>query len=52
MSGKPLSGPFELFNQRTNFGNTGTWTEIKCPTPPEKGVKPPAGVDPLGNISK
>jgi len=52
MSGKPLSGPFELFNQRTNFGNTGTWTEIKCPTPPEKGVKPPVGVDPLGNVSK
>jgi hypothetical protein len=52
MSGKPLSGPFQLFNERTSFGNTGTWTEIKCPIPPDKGVKPPAGVDPLGNISK
>jgi hypothetical protein len=52
MSGKPLSGPFELFNQRTNFGNTGTWTEITCPPPPEKGVKLPASVDPLGNPSK
>ncbi|HXR17557.1 MAG TPA: hypothetical protein VN777_15295 [Terriglobales bacterium] len=52
MSGKPLSGPFELWNQRTNFGNTGTWTEIKCPTPPEHGTKLPAGVDPLGNIAK
>ncbi len=52
MSGKPLSGPFELFNERSNFGNSGTWTEIKCPTPPEKGVKLPAGVDPFGNVSK
>jgi len=52
MSGKPLSGPFELFNQRTNFGNSGTWTEIKCPSPPKNGAKPPAGVDPLGNVAK
>ena len=40
------------FNQRTNFGNSGTWTEITCPTPPEHAVKPPAGVDPLGNAAK
>ena len=52
LKGKPLSGPFELFNQRTNFGNSGTWTEITCPTPPEHAVKPPAGVDPLGNAAK
>ena len=52
LSGKPLSGPFELFNQRTNFGNSGTWTEITCPKPPEKGAKLPAGVDPLGNAAK
>jgi len=52
MKGTPLSGPFELYNQRTNFGNTGTWTEVTCPKPPEKGAKPPAGVDPLGNFSK
>ena len=52
MKGSPLTGPFELYNQRTNFGNTGTWSEIKCPTPPEDGTKLPAGVDPLGNAAK
>lgn len=52
MKGSPLSGPFELWNQRTNFGNSGTWTEITCPVPPEDGAKPPAGVDPLGNLAK
>ncbi len=52
MSGSPLSGPFELYNQRTNFGNTGTWSEIKCPSPPETPTKLPAGVDPLGNSAK
>jgi hypothetical protein len=52
LKGKPLSGPFQLFNQRTNFGNSGTWTEITCPTPPQDGAKSPAGVDVLGNIAK
>lgn len=52
MKGTPLSGPFQLFNQRSNFGNTGTWTQITCPTPPEQGAKPPTGVDPLGNLAK
>jgi hypothetical protein len=52
LKGKPLSGPFELFNQRSNFGSSGTWTEIACPTPPEHAVKPPAGVDPLGNAAR
>jgi hypothetical protein len=52
LKGNPLSGPFELFNQRTNFGSSGTWTEITCPTPPEKGAQPPAGVDALGNVAK
>jgi hypothetical protein len=52
LSGKPLSGPFQLFNQRTNFGNSGTWTQIKCPAPPTNGAKLPAGVDPLGNVAK
>ena len=52
MSGKPLSGPFQLFNQRTDFGNTGTWTQVACPKPPHNGAKPPAGVDPLGNFAK
>jgi len=52
LKGKPLSGPFQLFNQRTNFGSTGTWTEVACPTPPEHGAEPPAGVDALGNGAK
>jgi hypothetical protein len=52
LKGTPLSGPFQLFNQRTNFGNSGTWTEITCPHPPEDGAKPPVGVDPLGNLAK
>ena len=52
MSGKPLSGPFQLFNQRSNFGSSGTWTQIKCPAPPHDGAKLPAGVDPLGNTAK
>ena|SRR5277367_660156 len=49
MSGKPLSGPFQLWNQRTNFGSTGTWTQVACPKPPTEGTKLPAGIDPLGN---
>jgi hypothetical protein len=52
MSGKPLSGPFQLFNQRTNFGNSGTWTQITCPIPPKERKVPPAGVDALGNVAK
>jgi len=52
LKGNPLSGPFQLFNQRTNFGSSGTWTQIKCPTPPENGAQPPAGVDALGNVAK
>jgi hypothetical protein len=52
LSGKPLTGPFQLWNQRTNFGNTGTWTQVACPTPPDQGVRLPAGVDPLGNPAK
>jgi hypothetical protein len=52
MSGKPLSGPFQLFNQRTNTGNSGTWTQIKCPAPPHEGAELPAGVDPLGNTAE
>jgi hypothetical protein len=52
LKGTPLSGPFQLWNQRTNFGNTGTWTQITCPAPPEQGAKPPAGVDALGNLAK
>jgi hypothetical protein len=52
LKGNPLSGPFQLFNQRTDFGTSGTWTEIKCPTPPENGVQLPAGVDALGNVAK
>jgi hypothetical protein len=52
MSGKVLSGPFELYNQRTNSGGSGTWTEIKCPTPPGNDAKPITGVDPLGNFVK
>jgi hypothetical protein len=52
LSGKPLSGPFQLFNQRTNFGSTGTWTQVKCPTPPQEQAAPPAGVDALGNVAK
>src|SRR5579872_2116339 len=43
MSGKPLSGPFQLFNQRSNFGNSGTWTQVTCPQPPEEKAHPPAG---------
>jgi hypothetical protein len=52
LSGQPLSGPFQLFNQRTNFGNSGTWTQVTCPTPPRHGAKLPAGVDALGNFAK
>jgi hypothetical protein len=52
LSGKPLSGPFQLFNERTNFGNSGTWTAVACPKPPRNGAKPPAGVDALGNFAK
>jgi hypothetical protein len=52
LKGKPLSGPFQLFNQRTNFGNSGTWTQVSCPAPPEERATPFAGVDPLGNASK
>lgn len=52
LKGTPLSGPFQLFNQRTNFGSSGTWTQITCPSPPEDGAMPPAGVDPFGNIAK
>jgi hypothetical protein len=52
LKGKPLSGPFQLFNQRSNFGNTGTWTEVKCPVPPKNRAEPPAGVDALGNAAK
>ena len=52
LSGKPLSGPFQLFNQRTNFGNSGTWTQVTCPNPPEEKAHPTAGVDPLGNSTK
>jgi hypothetical protein len=51
MSGKPLSGPFQLWNQRTNFGNSGTWTQINCPSPPEERAAPPAGVDAQGNLA-
>jgi hypothetical protein len=51
LSGTPLTGPFQLFNQRTNFGNTGTWTEVACPKPPAKGAAP-AGVDVQGNLAK
>jgi hypothetical protein len=52
LSGKPLSGPFQLFNQRTNFGSSGTWTQITCPKPPKNGSKLPSGVDALGNVGK
>ncbi|HTS35636.1 MAG TPA: hypothetical protein VMH04_08195 [Candidatus Solibacter sp.] len=52
LSGSTLSGPFQLFNQRTNFGNSGTWTEIPCPAPPEEPIKPVAGVDVNGNSTK
>jgi len=52
LSGKPLSGPFQLFNERTNFGNSGTWTQVTCPKPPEEKAHPTAGVDPLGNSTK
>ena len=52
LSGKPLSGRFQLFNQRTNFGNSGTWTQVACPKPPENGAKTPVGVDALGNVAK
>lgn len=52
MAGKPLSGPFQLFNERTDFGNSGTWTQITCPKPPKNGWTPPAGIDPLGNVAK
>jgi hypothetical protein len=52
LSGKPLSGPFQLFNQRTNFGNSGTWTQITCPKPPKNGAQLPSGVDALGNAAK
>lgn len=52
LSGKPLSGPFQLFNQRTNSGSSGTWTEIQCPTPPKTLAEPPAGIDALGNVAK
>jgi len=52
LSGTPLSGPFELWNQRTNFGSSGTMTEVTpCPIPPTKH-EPPAGVDPLGNNAR
>jgi hypothetical protein len=51
LSGAPLSGPFNLFNQRTDFGNSGTMTEVACPAPPEE-AKPPVGVDALGNSEK
>jgi len=52
LKGKPLSGPFQLFNQRTNSGSSGTWTQITCPAPPEERALPPAGVDALGNFAK
>ena len=52
MKGTPLSGPFQLWNQRTNFGNTGTWTQIACPVPPEGLALPSVGNDSLGNSSK
>jgi hypothetical protein len=52
LKGKPLSGPFQLFNQRTNFGTSGTWTQVTCPAPPEMREQPPVGVDAQGNLAK
>jgi hypothetical protein len=50
LNGKPLSGPVQLWNQRTNFGNTTTMSVVSCPKLPKKPT-PPAGVDPLGNYA-
>jgi hypothetical protein len=33
LKGKPLSGPFQLYNQRTNFGTTGTLDPGQLPDP-------------------
>jgi len=52
MSGSPPSGPFQLWNQRTNFGNTGTWTEVTCPAPPVGPGLRAGEIDAMGNSSK
>jgi hypothetical protein len=52
LKGTPLSGPFQLWNQRTSFGNTGTWTQVACPAPPEQPAVIPAGTDALGNSTR
>jgi hypothetical protein len=52
MSGNPLSGSFQLWNQRTLFGNTGTWTQVSpCPAPPVPTLKV-GETDALGNSAK
>ncbi len=50
LNGSPLSGTAQLWNQRTNFGNTTTMTAVSCPKLPGK-QKRAIGVDPLGNSS-
>jgi hypothetical protein len=52
MSGSPLSGGFQLWNQRTSFSNTGTWTQIACPTPPEPALLTTGETDAMGNSAK
>jgi hypothetical protein len=51
LSGNPLSGPFQLWNERKGGGNSGTMTQISCPLPP---VEQPLllGVDIFGNRVK
>ena len=52
MSGSPLTGSFVLWNQRTSFSNSGTWTQVTCPAPPEESSEPalkPGETDVFGN---
>ena len=49
LSGSPLSGPADLHNDRTNFSNSTTLTQVSCTDVMSKDRKPPAGRDALGN---
>lgn len=49
LSGSPLSGPADLHNDRTNFSNSTTLTQVSCSDVISNSRKPPAGRDVFGN---
>ncbi len=48
LSPSTLSGPLQLYNERTNFGNTSTLQRARCETPPATATLR-NGRDALGN---